>query len=163
MIRIPEIENDFDTLGVWVGRALTPEEVERVSGCIGYALRSTLAGESLSEPVSVWPSNGGTYLTYWFDSTKSQRDDPDLMGALRLAGDMVQAGSPIRKTNRAGQGTAGTRLVQGIGPVDVAFEVDIDVNAPHSALAALNAARDALNAAQHAFAQAAIQYAKAGA
>ncbi|WP_295822399.1 hypothetical protein [uncultured Deinococcus sp.] len=168
---IPAIQDDFYTLSVLIDRALTSDDIARVSGCIGYALRQTLAGEDLSDPVTVILRGASTLITYWYDSTKSRRDDPDHEGALRLAARYIVEGSPIRTTNRAGAGTQGTRLVSGIGPCTVTFDVDIDPHDPRDpeptpaalgapdALAQLNAARARLQAAQDAYIHAAAQYA----
>lgn len=165
-VNLPEIADAFYTLAVTIDRALATDEIARVSGCLGYALRATLAGEDLSDPETITIRHGQTRITYAYDSTKSRRDDPDYEGALRSAGAMIMTGSPVRTTNRAGAGTAGTRLVEGIGLCAVTFEVDFDSDpeptppaAQAAALAELDAARDALNAAQQAYAQAAINYA----
>jgi hypothetical protein len=166
---IPAITEDFDTVAVRVGRVLTDAEVSQVSGCLGYALRVEIAGEDLSDPVMIVRTYGETYLTYWYDSTKGARSSRDGQAALELAAQLIVEGSPLRKSNRSGPNTIGTRLVQGIGPVALTFYVDVPVDAPEptppaaAALAALNAAVATLNAAQHAYAQAAIQYAKVGA
>jgi hypothetical protein len=96
---------------------LDEEQIRRASGCIGYALRETLAGEDLSEPTVMRETEKGfpTVLTYSYDATKSQRDDPDYGEAFNKAAQYVHDGTPIRKTNRAGANTRGTRLVEGIG------------------------------------------------
>lgn len=168
-VSVPEIAEPFSTLAVTVNRRLTLDEISLVSGCIGYALASTLAGEGLSDPETVQFGVSSTRITYSYDATKSRRDDPDYEGALRLAGEMLMTGSPVRKTNRAGANTAGTRLVEGIGACAVTFEVDMDdpeptppafaLTADAQALAELNAARDALNAAMSNYQRAAANYA----
>lgn len=127
---IPEIEDDIDTLAVTVSRHLSHEEISRLSGCIGYALRVHIAGEDLSDPVAIVYHAGMTTVSYWYDSTKSQRSDRDVQGALEQAAEMIRTGTPVRKSNRAGAGTAGTRLVEGLGEVNVAFEVNIDPEDP---------------------------------
>ena len=43
---IPGIEDDFDLITVRIDRGLTTDEIERVSGCLGYAL-AKMNGESL--------------------------------------------------------------------------------------------------------------------
>jgi hypothetical protein len=114
---------------VLVERRLNEEEISRLSGCLGYALRQTLAGEDLSEPsgflLSTFPADGrqATILEYAYDSTKSRRDDPDYALAFELAQEYVFSGSPIRTTDRAGAGTKGTRLVEGIAPCHLSFFV----------------------------------------
>jgi len=73
-----------------------------------------LAGEDLSEP-EVREMNHGMKLSYYYDSTKSRRDDPDYFEAFEKALLYINEGTPVRTTNRAGIGTKGTRLVEGIG------------------------------------------------
>lgn len=119
--------HDFAEIRVLVERRLNEEEVNRLSGCLGYALRQTLAGEDLSKPsvflLSAFPADGRqvTVLEYTYDSTKSRRDDPDCALAFALAQEFIFSGSPIRTTNRAGAGTKGTRLVEGIAPCHLSF------------------------------------------
>jgi hypothetical protein len=111
-----EIRAEFD-------RVLTTEEAMQASGAIGYALRENMAGEDLSFPTIELFSAGKTVLSYGYDSTKSRRDDYYACEAFEAAATYIVEGSPVRKTNRAGRGTAGTRLVEGIGPVGVTFYV----------------------------------------
>jgi hypothetical protein len=114
---------DWYELRAVFDRRLSPDEIARASGCIGYALRALLAGEDLSEPQVACIRSGQTVLDYAYDSTKSRRDDPPFAEAFDCARQLVQEGSPIRQTNRTGAGTRGTRLVEGIGPVGVTFSV----------------------------------------
>jgi len=62
------------------------------------------------------------------DTTKSARDD--LGVALQAFEDMlptmIDEGSSVRKTDRAGAGTKGTRLVEGMREPDLEFEVYYD-------------------------------------
>ena len=121
--------HDFAEIRVLVERRLNEEEVSRLLGCLGYALRQTLAGEDLSEPsgflLSKFPADGRqvTVLEYAYDSTKSRRDDPDFALAFAVAQEFIFSGSPIRTTNRAGVGTKGTRLVDGIGACHLTLQV----------------------------------------
>ncbi|WP_394794901.1 hypothetical protein [Armatimonas sp.] len=104
-----EIRAEFDAL-------LTDTQVYQAAGCIGYALRQTLHGESLSEPEKAKRTGDGrTIVRFSYDSTKSQSDDPDDQSAFEIAGQYVREGSPLRTTNRAGANTAGTRLCEGLG------------------------------------------------
>lgn len=123
------LSGDFAEIRVLADRRLDGKEVSRLSGCLGYALRQSLAGEDLSEP-SVFclrdhpaDTHQVTVLEYAYDSTKSQRDDPDFAAAFDLAQEYVMSGSPVRTTNRAGAGSKGTRLVDGIAPCLLAFQV----------------------------------------
>lgn len=167
-LNILAIVDDFYILAVTIDRALTPEEVQQVSGCIGYGL-TRLAGESLSDPVTVITRAGQTTITYWYDTTKARSENYGVETALADAARYIVDGTPIRRTDR--NGPAGTRLIEGIGPCSITFRVDVDVDQPDPTppagaaldpLAELNAARDALNAAQQAYAAAAIRYAGAG-
>jgi len=117
---------DFGEVRVLVDRILSAGFVRRLSGCLGPALRQQLCGEDLSDPTITQLRAGGvgqTVLEYGYDSTKSRRDDPDFDGAFTLATQYVREGSPFRRTDRAGWGTRGTRLVEGIGVGGVTFAV----------------------------------------
>ncbi|HZO89489.1 MAG TPA: hypothetical protein VFB38_14270 [Chthonomonadaceae bacterium] len=120
------LAGDFYAVRVVCDRRLDAEEVSRLSGCLGYALRCTLAGEDLTDPTVFSLSDGATTFTvldFGYDATKSRRSDPDFQGAFDLAREMIVSGTPIRTTNRAGWGTRGTRLVDGIGPIRLLFYV----------------------------------------
>jgi len=106
---------DFYEIMLAFDKPLTESEISRASGCLGYALREMLAGEDLSEP-DAYGADQGMRLSYYYDSTKSRRDDPDYFAAFEKALLYINEGTPVRTTNRAGIGTKGTRLVEGIGP-----------------------------------------------
>lgn len=108
--------SDFYTLRVEFSRTLTATEISRVSGCIGYAFKARIRGEELSDPTPIFADNGSprTILEYSYDSTKTRSDDPDFFAAFDEAETYMQLGTPIRATDRAGRGTKGTRLVEGI-------------------------------------------------
>lgn len=112
-----EIKVEFD-------RLLCDAEVFRAAGCIGYALRQTLHGESLSEPERIKrKGDGRTIVRFSYDSTKGQADDPSDAEAFALAHRYLNEGSPVRTTDRAGAGTAGTRLCDGLGEITANFWV----------------------------------------
>lgn len=120
----PEDSSSFYEICVEFDRPLTDDEIWHASGCIGYALREVLNGERLSEPLKVkHKGNGRTVVYYCYDSTRSASDYPDFVEAFDKAALYVVEGSPIRKTDWAGPGTAGTRLAQGIGEVRTRFMV----------------------------------------
>jgi hypothetical protein len=105
-------------------RPLTETEKAQAAQLIGYAYRSTVAGESIGRPESDTPFS----FTVSADTTKTRRDDigmalesfeTDLPG-------MLQHGSPVRTTDRAGAGTKGTRLVPGLNDPDLRFEIYYD-------------------------------------
>lgn len=105
-------------------RPLTDDEADHVAGAMGYAYRSTIAGESLGVPERDTPYS----FVVSADTTKSARDDLGM--ALEEFEDtlptMIDEGSPVRKTDRAGAGTKGTRLVEGMHEPDLTFEVYYD-------------------------------------
>lgn len=112
-----EIRVEFD-------KELTVSQVLRAAGALGYALREHLVGEPLSLPrVALSPDPNVTILEFEYDSTTSKRSDPDFFEAFDAAMDYIEEGSPVRTTDRRGPGTAGTRLVDGIGPVGMRFFV----------------------------------------
>lgn len=170
-MNIPAIGDDFDVVAVTVSRRLSSAEVQQVAGCLGYAL-ARMNGEALGDPKSVVKHGECTTLSFFFDSTKCHRNSYSFEEAFADAAQYICEGTPVRRTNRAGAGTAGTRLVEGIGACVVTFEVDVDpeptppaaaaLTGEVDALAELNAARDALNAAQEAYVAAAVRYAGAG-
>lgn len=114
---------DFYEVRAEFARELSDEEIDRVSGCLGYAFRAALAGEGLSSAEVEISDLTGMVLEWGYDSTKCRRDDPDFAAAFALAKQYIGEGTPVRKTDRAGAGTRGTRLVEGIGPSRVSFWV----------------------------------------
>lgn len=114
---------DFYRFRAVFDRSLDDLELQRAVGCIGYALRQVLAGESLDN-FRVVARGSKTVVEMDYDSTKSQRDDPDYLEAFDMAALYVREGTPLRKTNRAGWGTQGTRLVEGLG-CGVVFQVEV--------------------------------------
>lgn len=105
-------------------RKLSDDENRRFAGLVGYAYSATVAGESLSDP---YPDSHYSFVVS-ADMTKSRRDDLGI--ALEEFEEqlpiMLQEGSPVRKTDRKGPGTAGTRLVDGFNDPDLKFEVYYD-------------------------------------
>jgi len=105
-------------------RPLTDDEARHVAGAMGYAYRATVAGEPLGMPERDTPYS----FVVSADTTKSPRDD--LGVALEAFEDMlptmIDEGSSVRKTDRAGDGTKGTRLIDGMHEPDLAFEVYYD-------------------------------------
>lgn len=105
-------------------RPLTDDEAGHVAGAMGYAYRATVAGESPGVPERDTPYS----FVVSADTTKSARDDLGM--ALEEFEDtlptMIDEGSPVRKTDRAGAGTKGTRLVEGMHEPDLTFEVYYD-------------------------------------
>ncbi|GAB4453446.1 MAG: hypothetical protein OHK0029_06280 [Armatimonadaceae bacterium] len=119
----PFVPEDFQEIRLVFDRELSGDELRRASGCLGYALRIYLGGEDLSEPTVVSLPGQPTVALYRYDSTKAIRSEPDIAEAVCVARHYLEEGTPVRTTNRAGEGTRGTRLVDGLGPVRVDFAV----------------------------------------
>ena len=117
----PETDPDeFYRIRVTSNRLLTDAEARQLFGIIGYAFRQHFRGEPLGEPTREGPNR----WTAWYDITKSASDDwlyrlPDALEAARR---YAVEGTPVYKTNRTGK--AGTRLVDGLGPIKLVFEFD---------------------------------------
>lgn len=110
-----EVENDFEEIRV-ILRGHWGAGVAEVKDCLNYALRETLCGEDIYTPRDSYNEvDNETILTYGYDSTKSRRDDPDFKNAFGIAFAYILHGTPVRKTDRAGAGTKGTRRYAGIG------------------------------------------------
>lgn len=105
-------------------RDLTDEEARRVAQLVGYRYAATVAGEPLGWPDRDSPRS----ICVSADSTKTRRDDVNQ--AFEEFEDDLDAflveGSPVRTTNRAGAGTKGTRLVEGLGDPDLKIQVYYD-------------------------------------
>jgi hypothetical protein len=94
---------------------IPPDEVDRLVGCVGYALKEVVRGEEadhLKTTHDVLRNRTRVHIGY--DSTKTRSDDPDFAEAERKIKQYICEGTPLRKTNRAGEGTKGTRLVEGL-------------------------------------------------
>ena len=115
----------FTQIRALCDRALTEEEVRRFAGCLGYALKATLAGDELGEPTVCYPAAGGTIsftvMEFSWGSTSSTRTAPDYSEAFCKAREFVFAGTPLRTTDREGKGTKDTRLVEGIPLCNLSF------------------------------------------
>ena len=124
-VKPSEHPGDWYEIRAVFNKYLTDKEVRQAAGCVGYALKQVLHGEELSEPLKVKRDGHGlTIVRFAYDSTKATSDDRDALEAFCVACEMVVDGSPIRKTDRAGAGTKGTRLCEGLGAgVGVGFFV----------------------------------------
>jgi len=114
---------DFYEIRLQANRKLSPDEAQKLAGITGYQYRSTIAGESIGDPYQDTPYS----IVVGADSTKSARDDlgDGLFDFEATLNEMVKNGTPIRKTNRAGVGTQGTRLIDGFGE-DLKIEIYYD-------------------------------------
>ena len=133
-VDIPEAlppDRPFTAIRVLCDRRLQPQEISRLAGCLGYAFQSTLAGPELPAPDVNWMEAAGrvgiavtfTLLVFAYDARLSTRTAPDYAEAFAKAREYIQNGTPVRATNRAGNGTEGTRLVEGIGTANLSFYV----------------------------------------
>jgi len=105
-------------------RPISDEEMQQFTSLVGYAYRCTVVGESIGRPER---DSVGSFVIY-ADTTKSRRDDLGL--ALedfeKTLPAMIREGSPMRKTDKAGLGTKGTRLIEGLADPNLTFETYYD-------------------------------------
>jgi len=109
--RIDEPEHlpaQFDALRVQVGCDLTPQQAQHLAQLVGYGWATT-GGEPLPDPEQDTPAS----IVVYADSSKARSLAQIDMFVDDLAA-LVAQGSPVRKTDRAGAGTKGTRLVDGL-------------------------------------------------
>jgi hypothetical protein len=109
----------FHRFRVTTSRPLDAIEAHRLFACIGYAFKTKLRGE----PVG-WPAEEAS--TQWVASYDTMTCHhtwawrlPDALAAARV---FAVEGTPIYKTARRGK--KGERLVEGLGPILLAFEFD---------------------------------------
>lgn len=110
---------EFQEIRIQANQVLTDQDANRLAGLIGFNWKKNIAGESLPYPTQDSPYS----IILFADITKSSSDDTGI-AMERFEDDMrtyVQEGSDVRKTNRSGPGTQGTRLVEGFGDE---FEVE---------------------------------------
>jgi hypothetical protein len=97
-----------------------PQSVANIDGLAQYFFEGPFAGEYYLTNCPDAHDGFGRLFFLGTDFTKSRRDDYG--DALSGLWDMLRDGSPVRKTDRAGVGTKGTRKYQGIvGRFWVAF------------------------------------------
>lgn len=102
-------------------RPLTDEETQRLAQLIGYKYSTLGRGEPMGDP----ERDSARSFIMGADTTKgrvySHLDDFE-----DNLEEFLNEGSPVRKTNRAGAGTKGTRLVEGFGDPTLKIEVYYD-------------------------------------
>lgn len=96
---------------VQVGKELTEEEAEKVSQLFGYDYAKT-GGERGNSFEQDSPNS----IIVYADTTKG-RAYQHLGEFMEELPNTLENGTPVRKTDRAGAGTKGTRLVDGMGDV----------------------------------------------
>lgn len=105
-------------------RELTDDEKHQAAQLLGYGYASSVRGEGLGAMDSDTPFSFSVFA----DTTKSRRDDlGEAITDLEMdLPSIMENGSPLRKTDRAGVGTKDTRLVEGFGPNAPRFEIYYD-------------------------------------
>ena len=103
---------------------LSDSDIQQTAQLLGYQYAATIRGERLGGPVRDTPYS----IVIAADTTKSSSDDLGiaLEDFERTLFKTIADGSPVRKTNRAGAGTQGTRLVEGLGASTPTFEIYYD-------------------------------------
>jgi hypothetical protein len=104
-------QNYPDDMRIQASRPLTDAEVQRVAQLTGYQYKSTLGGEGLSDPDRC----GNASVLVGSDMTKAAGRKSHLDDFEDGLEDRLRYGSEVRKTNRSGPGTQGTRLIDGLG------------------------------------------------
>ena len=91
------------------GKELTPQQAQHIGALFGYGY-STTGGEGSGPAEQDQPNS----VVISADTTKG-RAYKRLDDFLEKIPELINDGSPVRKTDRAGEGTKGTRLVKGMG------------------------------------------------
>ena len=96
---------------IQVGREISPDEAHKLAGLAGYQYAQT-GGERGNGYFQDTPNS----IVFYADTTKGRayRKLDTFVSELPAT---IQEGSPIRKTDRAGAGTQGTRKVEGMGDI----------------------------------------------
>ena len=124
-------ERPFAAVRVLCDRRLDAGQIECLAGCLGYAFQAILAGPELSAPcvARVQPAPetdiraAFTVVEFTYEAGLSGRTAPDYAEAFAKAREYIRGGTPIRTTDKAGAQTQGTRLVEGLGAVNLSFYV----------------------------------------
>jgi hypothetical protein len=99
------------------------QDPSHVEALVAYFAKGPFAGEYGPAPATSpkLPFFENRLFLFSVDFTKSRRDD--VYDALPALWEILRDGTPVRKTDRAGAGTKGTRKHQGIqGPFCLAFK-----------------------------------------
>src|SRR5690606_17666435 len=97
-------------IAIRTAEPIDDEQMRRVAGLTGYAYSTTGGERAYGDPERV---DDSTFILH-VDTTKGRAYQRLDQFEEKLA-DTIRDGSLVRKTNRSGPGTAGTRLVDGIG------------------------------------------------
>lgn len=113
-----------DYIRIQANRPITDDEMEDMAEAVGYQSKAILAIQNgLQDPIRDTPYS---FLIGKKDTTDHSRRT-DVVAAYRqfeqsLLG-MIRDGSPTRRTDRKGPGTAGTKLVNGIDDPNFGIEI----------------------------------------
>jgi hypothetical protein len=112
--------DEFYRIRVTSDRTLNDADAMRLFGLIGYAFREHFRGEPLGNP----QRHGPNCWSGFYDITKSRSDDwlAHLDEALAAAREYAVEGTPVRTSGR--KGPVGSRLAEGLGPIDLDFEFE---------------------------------------
>jgi hypothetical protein len=101
-------------IAVW---CVEPTPWERVHDLLRYLWVGPLSGEWDDQTPKIIVAD--RLFVFQLDTTKSGRDDViDVWDSVKQ---QLADGTPVRKTDKAGPGTKGTRKYQGVGPVLIAW------------------------------------------
>lgn len=103
----------LDRIRVFVDGILDDEEIVRAAGAVGYAFRVHFHGEGLSEPQEVQRRSGLTSFILEPNGDFYPRPER-YVDFLSDSIFYIAEGTPVRKTDRSGPGTRGTRLINGL-------------------------------------------------
>lgn len=116
-VTVGDLVGDFDTIALFTEE---PHDLQDVIDLTRYFIEGPFAGEYYSAYTVIFPGLFGHLSFIEIDSTKSRRDD--IGDVLPELWQMLRDGTPVRKTDRAGVGTRGTRKSEGLkGNFWVAF------------------------------------------
>lgn len=114
---------NFRYVFVTADRDVDDEDAARMWACIGYAFRAQLRNpDGLSQFVRL---DADRFVAYYDSSRATGGWRERLHDALQDASDYIREGTPVRQSNRAGPGTRGTRLCDGVGELEVAFHFGV--------------------------------------
>ena len=120
------VPGEFESIRVQLSRPLKDGEQDRIASVVGYAFRVALRTRYGSVEVLTTDTPYSVIL----EADTSYAGTSNLEYGLKKFGEQVDSvfheGSPIRTTNRAGEGTKGTRAVHGFEDDDLKFELYYD-------------------------------------
>lgn len=97
-------------------RDISDAEAERITQLVGYQYRSTIVGD----PIEASRDTSRSLVIEADTGTSKATDRAQALENFQNGlADTISSGSPLRTTNRAGAGTQGTRLIEGIGDIGV--------------------------------------------